>query len=86
MPEISRFYGIVIRMFFDDHHPAHFHAAYGGQEVVVGINPIRVENGALPTRALSMVLEWAALNQEQLAANWDRLRRDQPAEKIPPLG
>ena len=63
MPEISRFYGIVIQMYFDEHPPAHFHARYAGSAIQVGINPIRMLEGELERRALSLVLEWAALHQ-----------------------
>lgn len=66
MPEISRFFGIVIRMYFDDHNPPHFHAAYAGNEAQVGIEPIAILDGALPNRAASMVFEWAALHQLEL--------------------
>lgn len=59
MPELCRFYGIVIRMYFDDHLPAHFHAVYGGDEAVIGIETLTVLNGRLPARARSLVLEWA---------------------------
>jgi hypothetical protein len=69
MPEISRFFGIVVRMYFDDHHPPHFHAAYAGHEAQVGIEPIAVLSGALPNRAASMVVEWAALHQTELMRN-----------------
>jgi hypothetical protein len=58
MPEISRFFGIVIRMYFDDHPPPHFHAIYGGSEAQIGIESIEVLQGRLPSRAVSMVLEW----------------------------
>jgi len=85
MPEISRFFGIIIRMYFDDHFPPHFHAIYGGQEAQVGINPITILRGGLPRRAESMVIEWAALYQRELMENWHRLRNDQPAQKIEPL-
>ena len=57
MPEISRFFGIIIRMYFDDHDPAHFHAIYGEHEAQVGINPITVLRGGLPRRAESMIIE-----------------------------
>jgi hypothetical protein len=72
MPEISRFFGVSIRMYFDDHEPPHFHAIYAGHEAQVGIDPI-------------MVLEWAALHQRELAGNWRRLRDDRPVEGIEPL-
>ena len=85
MPEISRFFGIVIRMYFDDHDPPHFHAAYGGAEAQVGINPIEVMRGGLPPRAASMVLEWAALHQRGLMENWTRLHTERGAQKIAPL-
>jgi hypothetical protein len=57
MPELSRFFGIVIRMYYDDHPPPHFHAIYGGQEAQVGIDPIVILQGNLPRRAVSMVVE-----------------------------
>ena len=85
MPEISRFFGIIIRMFFDEHGPPHFHAAYVGSVAQIGIEPIRLLRGELPPRALSLVYEWAALHQSELMDNWRRLRTDQPAERIPPL-
>ena len=85
MPEISRFFGIVIRMYYDDHNPPHFHALYAGAEAQVGIDPIMIIEGKLPNRASSMVLEWAAIHQRQLMLNWRRLRSDQAAERIEPL-
>ncbi len=66
MPEISRFFGIVIRMYFDDHGPPHFHAIYGHHEAQVGIESIAMLAGALPGRAASMDFEWAALHQREL--------------------
>jgi len=85
MPEVSRFFGIMIRMYFDDHNPPHFHAIYAGNEVRVGISPVMIFEGNLPSRAASMVIEWAALHQQELMNNWQRLREQQPAEKIQPL-
>jgi hypothetical protein len=85
MPEISRFFGIIIRMYFDEHAPPHFHAIYGEHEAQVGISPITVLRGGLPRRAESMVIEWAALYQRELMENWRRLRTDQSARKIEPL-
>ena len=85
MPEVSRFFGIVIRMYFDEHLPPHFHAIYGGNEAQVGIDPIMVLEGKLPRRAISMVIEWAALHQRELMNNWERLRNDQPIVRIEPL-
>ena len=85
MPEVSRFFGIIIRMYFDDHPPPHFHAIYGEYDAQIGINPITVLRGSLPGRAESMVVEWAALHQQELMKNWDQLRSDQPGNKIEPL-
>ena len=85
MPEISRFFGIIIRMYFDDHPPPHFHAVYGKYEVQIRINPITTLHGGLPRRAESMVIEWAALHQQELMENWRRLHSEQPAERIEPL-
>src|SRR5260370_41007927 len=85
MPEISRFFGIVIRMYFDDHNPPHFHATYVGNEAQIGIEPITILHGALPSRAASMVFEWAALHQRELLKNWGRLHIEQPPRGIDPL-
>jgi len=85
MPEISRFFGIIIRMYFDDHSPPHLHAVYGNKEVKISINPIANLHGGIPRRAMSMVIEWTALHQNELMENWDRLNNDQPALKIDPL-
>ena len=85
MPEISRFFGVIIRMYYDEHEPPHFHAIYGDDEAQVGIDPIHVLRGELSSRAVSMVVEWAALHQRELMDNWQRLRADQPTRKIQPL-
>lgn len=85
MPEVSRFFGIIIRMYYDDHPPPHFHAIYGEQEVQVGIDPIVVLNGQLPRRAISMVIEWAAVHQQELMRNWQRLETDRSVVRIAPL-
>ncbi len=72
-------------MFFDDHLPPHFHASYGSDEAQIGIEPIQVLNGHLPHRAVSLVFEWAAIHQRELAENWDRMREDQAPRKVEPL-
>ena len=69
MPQISRFFGIVIAMYHDDHPPPHFHARYAGAEIQVGIANGRV-NGQFPARAKALVLEWWSLHREELEANW----------------
>lgn len=84
MPTISRFYGIVIRMYFADHAPPHFHAFYAGAEAVLEISSGRLVRGAMPDRALRMVREWASLHRGELLDNWDRLQvPDQPLAIAP---
>ena len=85
MPEISRFYGIVIKMFFDDHNPPHFHALYGEYEVLININSFAVFAGNLPPRALGLVIEWATQHQNELLINWERARGQESLSKIEPL-
>lgn len=85
MPEISRFFGIVIKMFFSDHAPPHFHAEYSGHEALVAIESLEVLRGELPRRALALVLEWAAVHRTELRADWDRARAGQALAPIPPL-
>ena len=85
MPELSRFYGIVIRMYFDDHAPPHFHAAYGSEEAVIGIDSLALLHGHLPPRAQGLVVEWASLHHAELRAAWSRAKRLEPPGKIAPL-
>jgi hypothetical protein len=85
MPEVSRFYGIIVRIFYDDHNPPHFHAEYGEREVLVNINTLAILNGSLPARALGLVTEWASLHRQELRTAWDRASRLQPPGKIEPL-
>ena len=85
MPEISRFYGIVIKMYFDDHQPAHFHAEYGGQELLIAIDTLAIIAGGLSPRAMGLVIEWAALHQEELSEAWRKAKNLEPPGKIAPL-
>ena len=84
MPEISRFLGIVIGMFFNDHGPPHFHAVYGEHTVTVEIESGSVR-GTFPPRALRLVLEWASLHRQELLTNWERARHRQALIRIEPL-
>ena len=84
MPEISRFYGIVIRMYGLDHAPPHMHAVYAEHEALIGIENIEVIRGTLPTRARRLVFEWAELHQAELQEAWERARRLEPPGKIAP--
>jgi len=85
MPEISRFYGIIIAMFYEDHNPPHFHARYGGAQAVIKIDDFTVLEGFLPPRALGLVIEWAARHQAELIENWKSTVTNQPLSKIAPL-
>jgi hypothetical protein len=85
MPEISRFFGIIIRMFFDDHNPPHFHAEYGGYSALIDIRNLSVFSGRLPPRVMGLVIEWATLHQRELLADWQKARAQQELQKIAPL-
>ncbi len=85
MPEISRFFGIVIKMFYNDHQPSHFHAEYAGSEALIVIESLEVYRGELPRRALALVLEWAVLHRDALRENWHRARGGEPPRPIDPL-
>ena len=85
VPTISRFYGIVIRMYFADHAPPHFHAVYAGEEAVIEIATGEVLRGHLPDRALRMVREWASMHRDEPAANWARAQVPQRPVPIAPL-
>jgi hypothetical protein len=85
MPEISRFFGIVVKMYFDEHPPPHFHAEYGEHKAVVDINSLVVVGGYLPPRVLGLVVEWAAQHRNELLALWERAEKMLPLGKIQPL-
>ena len=85
MPEISRFYGIVVAMYWRDHPPPHFHARYGDASVRIEIGSGSVLDGGLPRRALRLVREWERMHREELMANWELARRAEPLMPIDPL-
>ena len=85
MPELCRFYGIVIQIYFTDHGPPHFHAKYSGDQVLVDITSLYVMEGRLPARARRLVLEWASLHRDELWVAWDRAQRGESPGKIAPL-
>lgn len=84
MPEISRFLGIVIRMYYRDHAPPHFHAVYGEYEITVEILTGVVE-GRFPRRALNAVTEWTQLHREELLVDWNLAMEERPLQRIEPL-
>lgn len=85
MPEISRFFGIIIRIYFGDHHPPHFHAIYQENTAEYDINTLEVIRGSLPKRAHAMVLEWASLHRTELIEDWKLARERKELFKIEPL-
>lgn len=85
MPEISRFLGISITMYFNDHMPPHFHAEYNNQEAAFAIENLSIIAGALPPRITGFVIEWATLHQKELMANWNLLNTKGIFKKVPPL-
>ena len=85
MLEISRFLGIVIRMFASEHNPPHFHAIYNKFEAQFSIDPLEIIEGKLPPRIHGIVIEWASIHQKEILQNWQNLRDKQPTKKIKPL-
>jgi len=84
MPEISRFYGILIKMFFNEHNPPHFHAEYQDYKVTITIKEGVVE-GKMPKRALKLIFEWLEIHQEELFENWSTIKKTGEYNKIEPL-
>ena len=85
MPRISEFYGIIIEMYWSDHNPPHFHAKYGEHRAEIEIRTLGVLKGRLPAKATALVVEWAALHQQELLEQWDLARGHQPLARIEPL-
>ena len=85
MPELSRFFGIIIAMFYDDHPPPHFHVRYGRQRAIVDIDTLTIVEGELSLRVLGLVTEWASLHRDELRNNWTLAERHVPLQPIAPL-
>lgn len=86
MPEISRFYGIVIKMFSDDHNPPHFHAEFAEYRATFSIETGQMIQGDFPQNKTSLVTAWTIIHQEELVVNWELLAEGIPAQKIKKLG
>ncbi len=84
MPEVSRFLGIVIQMYYSEHGPPHFHARYAKYRITVEIES-GIVAGVFPRRALAAVMDWYMEHIEELRENWNRARNDQPLARIQPL-
>ncbi len=85
MPVISRFLGIIIVMYYQDHNPPHFHVRYNEYKAVISINGLTVLDGNLPPRVLSLVIEWAHLHKKELLENWKLAEELVELKQIPPL-
>jgi hypothetical protein len=84
MPEISRFFGIVITMFIDDHNPPHFHIRYGSYRAVYDLKK-GIVTGQMPANVIKKVAEWADLHKTELIENWEKLKNNENAKYIQPL-
>jgi hypothetical protein len=85
MPEISRFFGIVVQMYYADHDPPHFHVRYAGHKALIAIETLCVLRGSLPPRALGLVAEWAAKHRAELMEDWNLARAERRLNPIAPL-
>jgi phosphomannomutase len=85
MPEVSRFYGIVIALYYNEHNPPHFHAKYGDYKAEIDIQTLQILKGDLPKRAKALVLEWADEHRNELMQDWELARKNQELNDIEPL-
>lgn len=85
MPEISRFFGIIIAMYYNDQSPPHFHARYGEYEIKVAIESGDVLDGVMPQRAKRLIMEWWCLHRVELAEDWKLAEERRPLKRIEPL-
>jgi len=85
MPELSRFLGIVIYMYFNEHNPPHFHAEYNEYKASISIETLGLMEGKLPSKVMSLVVEWAQEHQDELLENWNNIQETGKYHKISPL-
>jgi len=85
VPDISRFFGIVIFMYYNDHEPPHVHARYGDAEIRVDLRSCEVLSGQIPTRAQQRVVDWIELNRSSLLDSWMLAGARKPLPRIEPL-
>jgi len=85
MPEICRFLGIVIYIYYNDHNPPHFHAEYGKHRAIFSIDTLKLIDGKMPRRVVSLILEWADLHRDELIEDWNLAMKKSPLNKIKPL-
>ena len=85
MPTICMFYGILVKMYWNDHAPPHFHVEYGEYRAQYAIETLELMKGALPRRAHALVLEWATMHRVELMEDWQLCESKQQPKKISPL-
>jgi hypothetical protein len=85
MPIISRFFGIVVSMYFGDHAPPHIHVKYGEYTASVTLAALQILEGRVPQRVYAMVLEWMATHRDELWTNWQRAQDGLPLNPVEPL-
>ena len=85
MPEVCRFYGIIIAFYYNEHNPPHFHAKYGEYRAEIEIRTLQILKGELPKRAKTMVLEWADEHRDELMQDWELARQQCELKEIEPL-
>lgn len=85
MPEISRFFSIIVQMYYHDHEPPDFHVRYSGQKALIAIETLALLRGHLSPRALGLVAEWAAMHRAELIADWNLARAEAVLNPIAPL-
>ena len=85
MPEISRFFGIVVAMYYDEHNPPHFHARYNEFKASIRINDLSVLEGNLPPRAMGILIEWALIHKNELMDEWNLAKNQKELFSIEPL-
>jgi hypothetical protein len=85
MPEVSRFLGIIIAFYYDEHNPPHFHVKYNEYRATFLINELKLGDGNLPKKVIALVLEWAFDHRDELIANWELAQNGKEPNKIEPL-
>lgn len=85
MPEISRFFGAIITMYYNDHQPSHFHVRCNQHKALVSIQSLEIIEGELSSKEFKLIQEWATIHQNKLMDNWELARNNQPLNKIAPL-
>ncbi|MFP3090187.1 DUF4160 domain-containing protein [Treponema sp. TIM-1] len=85
MPELSRFLGIIMAMYFNDHNPPHFHVIYNEYDAEIDIRNLSILEGKLPARILGLAIEWAELHKDELVEDWDLIQTTGKYNKIQPL-